>query len=429
MKGSDSMDRIIDHRFKSVTSFSHLLGCVTALIVDYIRSAYGDNFFKTIRCTSEVPFSERRNFLKLVLQKPRPAMIIDCKYDIGEDAKFLPMSEFYGEIPNEPTGNLWIGANNGTPLITDPQRKYQLLTKGHRYKLSYSIKFLFDSDVQRMQSQEFIRQNIRHGVPILVQRFIENNIPNHFMQAIASIEGMDINSQEFISFLNTVSEEPITYRIRPGSGNKEFFCLSPVQMDVLFTSPPSNDGAERKGNIITSASFTEEIDIEFPAYSTYFLRTNVDITKRIDMSQTTILHETTMKSVARFTVAELPTFNDYENGWKKVIQLAVQADAGNETNKLCLDQHINGEIRRIVNYYRKQSLGIDFLRAAVAEGSKRIDGSRFSFDPNTLTVSVENMDPFKIYHIAIYADNKFINDFKQSVFAYDQYQEILEKNK
>lgn len=423
------MNDNIDYRFKSPQSFSHMVGCITALLIDYVKAPFGDNFFKTIRVTTEVPYHERSTFLRSVGKKERPMLVIEPKFDISEDTKFMPNSEFDSLVGNDYIDGMYNMLNIGEPIIVDKDNKYMLFGSGARYKISFNLIFLFDSEIQQMQVQEHMRLNIRHQYHNVVERFIEQNIPQNFMEAIALTEGLDINSDEFIQLMNTYSEIPITHRIRPGSQNKEFFIMTPRELDILFTSLPNSNGPERKGKVISSASFTETVEIEFAAKSSYFLRTNKDVTKELDMTNGAILSETTIKPTVTIPIAKLLNpLPDSEDGYKKAIQLNVQFE-NKDTDELELMNYIPKEVQRIYDYHKKQNISINFMKVKMNENDVRLDNLRFSFDAETMILTLNKPDAYKGYLVGLYVDYNYINKLKTSIISYDDYQDIKNANK
>jgi hypothetical protein len=100
--------------------------------------------------------------------------------------------------------------------------------------MKFDLKFIFDTDSQRMQAQEYMRQSIRHRAPIQLHTYLENVIPTNYMKSIAEMNGFDYKSDEFLSFINHLSEVPITRRLRTGSGNIEFFAMVKTPFDLKF---------------------------------------------------------------------------------------------------------------------------------------------------------------------------------------------------
>ena len=419
-------DNNVDFKFKSCVSFAHLVGCVTALMIDYLKAPFPDTFIKTMRTTTEVAYNERMLWFREVGARQKPMLIIDPKFDPSEDTKFLPSSADDIYIQNDSDDKSWNSIMIGKPMISDEKNRFQLYNKIAKYKISFTATFIFDSPVQTMQAQEHIRQNIRHQTVSTLNRFVENNIPSQFMEAMALMLDLPINSDEFITELNRISDTPITHRIRTGNGNKEFFSLTPTTLHTLFTSLPTNNGVERKGKLVTGASFTENIEVELSAVCAYYLRTNKNVGEQIDMSESAILAQTTFVPVSTNMAFEYPVFNDYEDGLKKVLQLNVQFDTA-AVDMVNIDEYINGEIRRVYEYQNTQKIANTFLVCKVAEGSKRLDSARLKFDSTTCEVSVSNSDAYKNYIVAIYCDYEYVNILKKSIIAFDEFQELPKK--
>lgn len=417
-------DKNIHYRFKSIVSFSHLFGCITTLGVNFIRDAFSRDFFKTIKITTEVPFEERRKFGQSLISKPTPMLIVNPKVDLADDTDWLSNSELDYMAPNDTSGPKFFPVQNAIELINDNTQKYQLLTTRRRYKITYDMIFKFNSEMQKMQAFEFIRQNIRHNSPMVIERHIEVNIPEQFMKAIAYIEQIDINSDDFLLRLNQQSNIPITHRIRPGSGNREFFVLMPATLHLKFTSLPSDNGNDRKGNLITSSSFGENLVVEFTSLSTFYLKTPIEIPATIPMDDRQLLYTTTIKPVDS-TKAELDmileesyTFANYKLAFKKAAQLKAQFDSDDDA--LDLTPYLKGLFKRAYDYHKTHKIPITFVEILVTEGVTLIAPERFLFDPETLLIRINNVDKFNTYTIGVYIDQVYVNDLIQSLYSLDR---------
>jgi hypothetical protein len=413
------------YRFKSTQSFSHLTGCVTAHLVTYIRSAFGDKFFKSVRITSEAPFFERKNWLRSVAKKPRPLLVIDPKFDVADESEFLPNSEWDGFVANDPEDRRLNLTNNLVPILLAKDGKYMVFGKLGRYKMSFNVTFAFDSDVQTIQSQEHIRQNIRHKITNVLDRYLEYNIPSNFINAAAFIEGMDSNTVQFMDLLNSYSKNPITHRVRSGSGNKEFFVMEKTNLHVLFTALPSYAGPEKKGKVVTSSTFTENVEIEFSAISAYYFETDVDLNS-INMADSN-LGNTAVSPVVSYSFPLLqlkePTENYDTELYRKILEITIQFDTA-DVDSLDISKYIKGQIGDIYAYHKERGLIMDFLKCRCMEDYTPLGEDRLSFDASTLVVSVTNTDAFRVYRFTAYANFKYINKLEQSLHSLSDYQNL-----
>lgn len=418
---------IVDNYFKTIISYSHIMGSVTSILVDYIRSAYNDKYFSTIWNTLEVPYSQRSKAFRDIMSKPRPTMIIDPKFDPSDEARFVPQSEFDSWISNDPQSfykintldsNLLIGYNN-----------FELWYKPRRYKMTFNIHFSFDSDVQRIQCQEYMRQSIRHMSPIIGQRYIENILPDDYMKAIALLNKMDYTSQEFLDFINKFTTTPITRRIRTGSGNIEFFAMQRSPIEIIFVEGPSSNGPITKGNITVSSSFSEEVTVEFVAYSLLFLKTS---TKRGEP----IYKEETRKSFGeeiadvsnvasdKLFLAEVPRPPYISDDCVRIQQITLQADKAGDDSVSLFDLMRNPEIAEMLHYYKTNKMQMDFIHVAVFEDCNLLDEARYHLDRKTLTLTIKDMDVYKTYYVSVYLDKAKMGQIKQLLFETDKINRI-----
>ena len=408
--------------FKEIVSMSHVIGSISSFIIEYIKNGFSDNFIATTWNTMEELFSQRGRKFKEILSKPRPIMTIDPKFDPSDDSEFIPQREFDPWVSNDPSSNIWMSVRHSDPLIIG--ENFELYRKLRRMKMDFNINFIFDSDIQRIQAQEYIRMNIRHNVPINIFRYIENNIPDNFMDAISNITGFDKNSEEFLIYLNNRSREPITRRIRTGSQTMEFFSMQYTPLDIKFNDLPSTNGPVNRGNIIISSSFSESVTVEFVMDSMYFLKTNRKIKpaplKRKDVIAPVgdVINKTIYDT---HVLGYKPYIPNEEHDFIKLTTIVAQADKdGDDTVNLF---HIlNGEIGNLVYNYKEKKIPIDFFHVAVLETpDHRIGGERIKFNQETMDLTIKNMDMYKSYYITLYIDKQKIHKTEMISFETDKF--------
>ena len=419
-QGSD----IIDNYFKTIISYSHIMGSITSILVDYIRSAFNDKYFATIWNTLEVPYSQRSKSFKDIMSKPRPTIIFDPKFDPSDEAIFRPQMEFDEWIANDPRDFYKINSLDSELLVG--YKNFELYYKPRRYKMSFNVHFSFDSDVQRIQCQEYMRQSIRHSIPIVTHRYIENVLPDEYMKAIADMNNMDYKSDKFLNFLNTFTTTPITRRLRTGSGNIEFFAMARSPIEIIFNNGPSSNGPITKGNITVASSFSEDVTVEFVAYSLLFLRTSIKrgdpiykINETLTVGDNSNADSTTVGTDKIF-ITETPIPMYLNENCVKIQQITVQADKNGDDIIDLFNIMQNPEIVETLHYYKNNKKTMDFLHVIVYEDINIIDSQRYNLDNKTLRLTIKDMDVYKTYYIVIYMDKERLGSIRQKLFETDK---------
>ena len=416
-----------DFYYKTIVSFSHLLGMITSNVVEYIRSAFPKDYFPTIWNSLEEPFSQRSKSFKDSMSKPRPSMYIVPKFDPSDESEFIPQSEFDQEIANHPVSDTKIGIWNSTEIAG--YNNFRLFAKPRRYKMTFDFKFIFDTDVQRIQAQEYIRQSIRHKTPIQLHAWLENVIPTNYMKSIAEMNGYDYKSDEFLKFINQFAKDPITRRLRTGNGNYEFFAMVRSPLDMRFMDAPVTEGPVKKGNLIVNSAFSDSMTIEFCAYSVYFLVTSKNPGESIKYKDNT--NNTTNGSldtvgVDKLFLVEMPDTQYLENGCVKIKQITLQPEKnGTDSVNLYTDGILNDAVLiEMINHYMTNKKRIDFIHPVVFEGTTELDGARVSFNRETLDLEIKDMDMYVTYCICIYLDKNKINKEVLDYFVPDDFEKL-----
>lgn len=423
---SEENEETRDHYYKSIISLSHLLGMISSNVVEYIRSAFDKDYFPTIWNSMEEPFVQRSKSFRDSMSKPRPALYMIPKFDPSDESEFIPQSEFDAEVANDPTSDIKIGIWNSSELVR--YKNFRLFAKPRRYKISFDLKFIFDSDIQRMQAQEHMRQSIRHKIPIQLHAYLENVIPTNYMRSIADINGYDYKSEEFLEFINRHSSVPITRRLRTGSGTMEFFAMVRSPLDLKFPDAPMAEGPVKKGNLVVNSAFSDSVIVEFVSYSVYFLVMNKKPGEVLYKPQNNTINIDKMDPVGvdKFLAVEKPDTKYMENNCIRIISTSVQPDK-NGTDKINLlnDGVINDNIliRSIINRI-KEKQDIDFLHVLVFEGLNELDGGRVKFDRKNLDLEIKDMDMYTVYNIYIYLDKNKVNKEILDKFIPDDFEKL-----
>lgn len=416
-----------DHYYKEIVSFSHLIGMISSNVISYIKSAYKKDFFKTTWNSLEEPFSQRSKGFRDSMSKPKPSMYIIPKFDPSVESEFVPQSEFDAYIANDPESDIKIGMFDAGELVR--YSNFRLFAKARRYKMDFDLKFIFDSDVQRIQAQEYMRQSIRHKIPIVLYTYLENVIPTNYMMSIAKINNMDYKSEEFLKFINMLSDIPITRRLRTGSGNMEFFAMVRSPLEMRFPDGPTTEGPAKKGNLTVSSAFSDYVSVEFVAYSTYFLVMNEEPGEILYKDNTnTIKTDGSMDTVGvdKLFLIEVPDTKYLENECVRIVEITVQPDHnGDNTINLLNDGVINDNtlINAIFAKFNKKE-NVDFLHTLIFEELEELDGGRVLLNKKNLDLTIKNMDIYKTYHIYIYLDKKKVNKEILDIFVPDDMDKI-----
>lgn len=414
-------DKLVDNYFKLPISFSHITGMITSILVDYIKSAFPDNFFKTTWNSLEVPFAQRSAQFKDVLSKPKPSLLIEPRFDPSDEASFRPSSEFDGEVANNPKDNIKILTFNSGKLIKDTS--YELYYTLRRYKMTFNTNFLFNSMQDRIQYQEYIRQNIRHRAPIVYNTYLSNIIPEPYMKVIASLVNMEYDSDEFITYLNNYSLFPITHRLRTGSGNNEFFAMMRSPIEIRFTDIPTGNDV-RKGNLITTSAFSDAVYVEFTAYSSMILKTSTELGKPLHPMENINVDTDHSQSVGvdKIFLYEIPEIPEFAQDYIKYKTVTIQADkSGDDVLDLHMMINRDKELLQIIDTYNINNKKIDFFNFLIFEDSNILNGNRCTFDNDTLKLTISNMDIYKMYYITLYVNKNKLANVRQEIFEIEKY--------
>ena len=249
------------------------------------------------------------------------------------------------------------------------------------------------------------------------------------MKTIAEINGFDYKSDIFLKYINQFSINPITRRLRTGSGNNEFFVMLRTPIDIKLPDAPVTEGPTRKGNLVVSSAFSDFLTIEFVSYAVYFLVTSKDIGNSIipDTTNTESDGSIDMIGINDLYLTEVPDTNYLEHGCIKIKSFTVQADTNGDDSVNLINDGIlmDARLLKYIKNCQKNKKDIDFIHTIVYENCEKLDAARFSLNKKDLTLTIKGMITSLAYNIYIYLDLNKVNKEIQDIFTPDDYEKIM----
>jgi hypothetical protein len=396
------------HSHKAPISFSHTLGGVTNIVIDYIKSAFPENYFKCVRVTTETPFNERADFKRNLVENPRPMLIIDPKFDINDDVSTTMPNEYDCMIPIDPQAKEFFAP----PFmqyrdIGDISKGYYITKTHNKYKMTFDIVIYVDSQNKQYDVINYMKRNIRHRSKFPLRRYIENVIPSSFMHAIAGIEDLDVNTPEFQDTINKKSHNPVCCKVRPGGRYKDFFELTETPMVFEFTTLPTPDSVDSHNSLRTTARVGDSLTVEFVSPDMYYLVTRDDVP--VQPVDSEILGDA--KYSFYINVMGNP-FKEYEGTSKLDFKATCSFDGSSDT--LQFGQFLSIETIRLVDYFNTNNISVDFITAMIyRNGDTRLSDLEFNINTNKCELNLNEVPNIKdAYIIGIYVDYMKMNKLK-----------------
>lgn len=240
---------------KEIQRTGYIQANIVACFDEWFRSFFPPNYFKFTRIRTQSTYTEFKSFMKLIYKKEKPFLVIDpASVEHVEDSLFgLNMINRYNLV--DPMND-----NFGAKLLYSIQlmkdENFEIVYRRDRFRFEFNILIMEQNMTRQANIYNMLLMNIRHNSKFLLHRTIPHLIPNRYIINIAHFRNMEWQSEEFLQYLNSVSQYPIIRRITP-NGKYLFFFQQEMNIQVEVPGLPQKDSPETSNAIEWGARITD----------------------------------------------------------------------------------------------------------------------------------------------------------------------------
>ena len=406
-----------DNYAMSHPSIAHTYGNIASVMTEYIRGLFQPSFFKTVHIHNTIAYKQiaiQRARNKEFFKKSKPMLIIRPRIEMNDNDNFL-----YGTLLTQRMTDLYYNRDftNLQPLIYDKKEGIELKYLLNRLKMMFDVTIVTETQMEQINVAHYLMNAIRQDHPFFIQVALESFIPKEIINVMAREYGIPIhdangNPELILNKLNSVSEFPITYKLKKSTGNDEFFMYYATNVDTTFSGIGMDDG-EKKGFIFDSFETSFVISTEFFAPGLYFYFTrNSYVLDDIKMQLQTV--NPADRIITSFTVSNLFDLRLPE-GWTFYATRMFTVDEDSlETGEdiFPLQAILNESITRTIQYHNKNGIPSEsFIRIRLMKDNQELKenvGFRIDFKNNRLITTDINLK--STYRIIVYANFRYINE-------------------
>lgn len=240
---------------KEIQRTGYIQANIVACFDEWFRSFFPPNYFTFTRIRTQSTYTEFKSFMKLIYKKEKPFLVIDpASVEHVEDSLFgLNMINRYNLV--DPMND-----NFGAKLLYSIQlmkdENFEIVYRRDRFRFEFNILIMEQNMTRQANVYNMLLMNIRHNSKFLLHRTIPHLIPNRYIINIAHFRNMEWQSEEFLQYLNSVSQYPIIRRITP-NGKYLFFFQQEMNIQVEVPGLPQKDSPETSNAIEWGARITD----------------------------------------------------------------------------------------------------------------------------------------------------------------------------
>lgn len=413
----------------STTTFSSLLGSVTAVIRDYYKNVvFPKDFIKSYYISTR-DFSEEIED-EDVIRKSKPILYIKPNFNFSaeegimgrlpewtytDDFIFKPMFYHYGRV------------------IFDDTRQVYMYYGHERHKITYNIDIVFSSRMSAINAAYFFKNSVRHKKPYYLEDiWLETTIPKSMIYAIANFFNFDIEEStedlaNLNNYLNNYSNFQIVRKKSLSSGIENYYYRFKTRILVTFPDYPEVDEGKSSGQIETDFTMSTTMEIEFNAPNNFFLELSdkINIREIQDRENMEILTRDGRKPdiVITTPINEVP---DMTKDTKKLIVWQGYIAESNVIDTVNIEEVLNKDTNIIINENNKidPNLNNEMFEILLYKDDDVLNPITYKVDWETKDII--NKKPVKdaTYYFGLYID---IFKAKEVLTKYYSNKDLLDK--
>jgi hypothetical protein len=394
-------------------------GNVVAGIENFICGLFPPDTFQTVSVATTMPHRQMTSTPKQLMKKRPPMLVLNPRIDFGQDGdRFLANTMIAERIYDIKTqGQL----NNLQAFIEDPRAGFQVEWQLNRLLMNVEVLFVFNTYNEQVNWMHYLYNSTRINRPFLINMPLESLIPKPLINQIAEFFGIPVYNEigsvgPFLQRLQSVSKDPITYKMKTSSRNDEFFRYYGAQVDCKI-DPPTDIEPQIVNNLPLNYAISTKIRCEFNAVGHYFL-TSDRLKRSINVaSQSNGAHIATL-----FTDdIDLRKF-DIPNGWA-ILATPIVRFGPNDKDGIDFDCVLDGNLTRMISYFLTHGMNPELImQFRFRIGSKVVhEPPSFHIDWSHHKIMIDNPNEHFTYRLLITVNNEYINNLTMELFGLEKY--------
>lgn len=394
------------------SSASHTYGNALSSIEQYIIDLFPEGLFKTIN-TAMGSSNRQLKSTPLQLVKKRFPMLVDrARIDYGQDGnRALGYSLLTDRMG--PQQMNW-GLSNLQPLMGDRRHDFRLDWFLNRWVMNVDFILAFNTINEQIDWMNYLQNATPIGHPFILAKPLETMLPRALINEISYLSGIPVYKNEcvgpFLQYLNAISRDPITYKLKGGSGNDEFFRYDMAEIDVTISPPEADEGTKSsQTNRLYEITFTARL--EFNGVGYFFLSSPK---VRYTSNKPIFPDEEDHSVVCHFTDDLNYRLIDVPPGWSILATPSIKFTSY-EDNVVSIKPIIDDKIDKMITYFLAN--GMDpglFLKFEFRNRSKVIDLSNpWRIDWKNRRLIMEKVDLWNQYRMIVLVNQSLINNYQK----------------
>lgn len=392
------------------TSASHTYGNVLGIVEKFLVDSFPEDLFRTVTAATTLASRQIMSVPNQLRKKELPMMVLIPRISFGqEDNRFLGHTLINDTITN--THALW---GDGSLLRMAIDKNKGMYIHGHynRALMFVDVVLSFNTLNEQINMLSYIHNMMRVGHNQNIRAPLELYIPDEFCKLISNISGIPIKNNnsvcDFTTYMNTIWDHPITYKLKGGSNKDEFFMYYITDIDTVITDVQAGQGV-KDGQVKRAFDITFTVRCEFNTIG-YFTLTAPEIQRPVYMQDTSDQSIYTLFS-------DMIDLDDFELpvGW--IILSWPIFKLGIDENSISLESILNESLLATIDHHLQLGLPMDnFIKIQFRENGTILNNEMYYIDWRTRTLHIAMPNHRRTYRLLITVNPNYVNNLIKQIY-------------
>ena len=394
-----------------VTSISHTYGNVLGIIEKFLIDLFPIDYFKTVLPATQIAARQLKHTPNKLSKKEAPIMLLSPRVVFGQDEnRFLGHTQFNDRMTN--IHSYW-GDGSLISLAEDRRKNIYIHGNYNRMVMYVDVVCTFDTYGEQLNTTNYIYNMFPIGHTQSIATPLELCIPKHMCSIISGLSKIPIKDNkgsvyDFLTYMNTIWNGTITYKLRGGSNSDEFLWHYLTNIDVTFQDINMDQG-QRSGQTVHNYGITFTIRCDFNTIG--FLKiTHPEFKTLVTVPDTS---ENTIHTIFTDTI----NIKDFTipMGWT-ILSWPIFKLEENE-NTIDISSILNDSLNTAIDYHLKINKPIEnFINIQFRENGQIISKELFYVDWEKRILHILQPNYKKTYRMIITVCPEYINNLVSVIY-------------
>jgi hypothetical protein len=398
------------------TSASHTYGNAISAVEQFIIDIFPEGLFKSVHTAKGSANRQLTSTPAQLVKKKYPMIVTHARIDYGQDGNRSMANTLLTD--RQADFQMTWGLGNLQPFMNDRAHNYKVEWFLNKWILNIDFILVFNTINEQINWMNYLQNSIKIQHPFIIDRPLEAVMPKPLIDEISFISGIPVYDKtgsvgRFLQYMQSVSNSPITFKLKGGSGNDEFFRYYRAEIDTTISPPDPNEGTRSsQTNRLYEITFTARCEFNGVGY---FFMSSPNIRYKSNKPIMPVENETTVCHYTddlNYRVLNIP------NGWSVLATPSFQF-ASYDDNVIPLQSVLDEKLTKLIDIFvsNRMDPGL-FISVEFRRRSSVIElRQKWRMDWKNKQIVFEEVDLHETYRMLILVDQNYIHNLEKRIWG------------